>query len=179
MIDVRGGDGGGGGFVGLETDADVDGSADGMAAALDAGGEGLEGADVVGFEAEEVVDFNVPFAATSCSILLLEGFTGVGFAVFVPVFFAVATGFSVAVAFAFVAFAGDFTAFFFVSSSPLTAFAAFVDAFLVPPAAFDTSSLIFTSSTTFLGRPRPRLGITSAVDIIRVQLRIRVYVFND
>jgi hypothetical protein len=161
------------GFIGLE----------GRGIIVVRGGEGFEsiaGGVLVDFEIEDVAvvgceifsartaaagivaapppaALNVPFAVTSCIILLLDGDAGVVLAGFSALF---ASTFLLV---AFVLFIALFATFFTASSSPFVAFAALVEAFLVP--AFFTSST--TSSTTFFGRPRPRLGTTSAAEDIR------------
>lgn len=118
---------------------------------FDAETAGCVGAVFTDVSVAEVPALSVPFAATSCSILLLDGATGVVFAALSSVFF--------------VAFALDFmlvfAPFFPTSSSAFAAFAAFVDAFLVP--VFFTSSP--TSSTTFFGRPRFLTGSPVAVTV--------------
>lgn len=121
-----------------------------------AGGLAFAGATV----AVELPTFSVPFAATSCNILLLDGATGVVFVGLSSAFFVVLFALLDVAAFGL----------FLTTSSPFTlfgafgdAFVAFVEAFLVP--VFATSSTV--SSMTFLGRPRPRFAIGSVVDIMR------------
>ena len=123
----------------------------------------------LGFAAAAIppTPFSVPFAATSCNILLVAGATGAAFVVFVVVFVSAffGTGFAADV------FAAAFVAVTLGTFSAVTfgAFTAFVLAALVP--VFLTSST--ASSTTFFGRPRFLTGsVVAVVDIISyAQLR--------
>lgn len=162
------GDGGGGGFAAVTlgtTGSEADGGCE--------DGVGFEGCEVV--VAGALLSFSVPFAATSCNILLEEGAAGVVCAGLSSVFLVAVFG--VLAVFDALFGAVDFATFFTTSSAAsFTAFAVFV-AFAAVFGAFEdavfatvfaTSSVV--SSTTFLGRPRPRFGTDSSVDMMATQL---------
>lgn len=107
---------------------------------------------------DEVAVLSVPFALTSCIILLVDGDAGVGFAVAVGAGPGAPSAFFVLVVAAFVVLgAAPFTVFF-------SDVAALVLAFLVLFPLFFASTTLSASSTTFFGRPR--FFTTSPVDIV-------------
>jgi len=156
------------------------GSVDGFGIADGCGGteegSGIEGAGFVASTRVSLSFFNVPVAATFCSILLVVGVTGVGSAILTSVFFVVGgfAAFAVLVVL-FVAFASFATFSFltatFFPTSPLAAFVD-VDKVLVPgflPSSTPPATPSMSSTVAFLGLPR-RLGTASLVAVAEVNI---------